>query len=66
MSDINNITKLNDELRLVIREKINDFAKLSDNKVRYMEFGEKLSIKVDSDGLIYINFSVSAIVDKKK
>ena len=63
MSNLTSIKDLNAKLRHLIYNEIESYAKQSGQSIRYMEFPDNLQVKVRHDGLVTLDFSVSALIE---
>lgn len=63
MSNLTSIKDLNAKLRHLIYNEIESYAKQSGQSIRYMEFPDNLQVKVRHDGLVILDFSVSALIE---
>lgn len=63
MSNLTSIKDLSAKLRHLIYNEIESYAKQSGQSIRYMEFPDNLQVKVRHDGLVTLDFSVSALIE---
>ena len=63
MSNLTSIKDLNSKLRHLIYNEIESYAKQSGQSIRYMEFPDNLQVKVRHDGMVTLDFSVSALIE---
>lgn len=64
MSDLTSMKELNANLKRVIYDEIESYAKQSGQSIRYMELPDNLRVKVRPDGMVTLDFSVSALIEE--
>lgn len=66
MSDLTSIKELNANLKRVIYDEIESYAKQSGQSIRYMELPDNLQVRVQYNGTVALNFSVSVLIEDEE
>lgn len=63
MSDLTRIKELNSNLKRIIYNEIEAYANQSGQNIRYFSLPDELKVRIRADGMVTLDFSVSALIE---